>query len=332
MSTVVRVIPARSPWWLWPQLLSLDGVLVALVWQQLLAQEHQMRVNGYFTWALGLVVWLAYVVDRLVDASQWQQPTLPARHAYHWQWRKALCWVLLPAAAAVVAYLALWQLPEAALWHGVGVGLGVLMYLASHTAAQRGLAQRVLLSAAGLVALLVIAQMETSYMTRLILSLLLLLFMVSMALASVQPRWHYLLPKEMLSSLLFALGCGLVAHCWSIGEHSLLCEQTVLAWVLFMLNLIIIAHSEVCHGVADAASGRVAQRWPAESIYFLLALLLAFCTYLCSHTGQTFLCLASPVVAGLLLLLYLTQEQRSADAQRTLVDAALLLPGVWLLL
>lgn len=55
----------------WPSVTSLDAVIVALVWQQLLIRCFCMR---WSTWGeavgLGATVWLIYVADRLLDAMQ----------------------------------------------------------------------------------------------------------------------------------------------------------------------------------------------------------------------------------------------------------------------
>ncbi len=76
----------RKPFWLYPNLLSLDAPLVAVAW--LYAFAKTWRVD-FLPWAaylsLGLVVWIIYVVDRLLDASMHDASVgeLDARHAYH---------------------------------------------------------------------------------------------------------------------------------------------------------------------------------------------------------------------------------------------------------
>jgi len=78
--------PSRRPYWLYPNLLSLDAPLVAVAWMILFAKTW--RVN-YLPWvayvALALVVWLIYVGDRLLDGSlrDGKSRKLEARHEFH---------------------------------------------------------------------------------------------------------------------------------------------------------------------------------------------------------------------------------------------------------
>ncbi len=57
------------PWWLWPNLLSLDAPLVAVVWQLFLAADAGVEVPPAAAVVLGLVVWGVYLADRALDAA-----------------------------------------------------------------------------------------------------------------------------------------------------------------------------------------------------------------------------------------------------------------------
>jgi len=90
------VVPSthRKPLWLYPNLLSLDAPLVAVAWLYIFAKTWRvdyLPTNTYIT--LGLVVWVIYVVDRLLDAVMKgggdQKPE--ARHVFHYQYRKVFC-------------------------------------------------------------------------------------------------------------------------------------------------------------------------------------------------------------------------------------------------
>jgi hypothetical protein len=82
----------RKPLWLIPNLLSLDAPLVAVTWLYIFAKTW--RVN-YLPWAayisLGLVVWVIYVTDRLLDASMrgGSSEKLEPRHQFHRKYQKA---------------------------------------------------------------------------------------------------------------------------------------------------------------------------------------------------------------------------------------------------
>jgi hypothetical protein len=50
--------PSRIPWWLWPNVLSLDAPLVAVLWQAALAKVHHVAIMPGLHVALFLAVWL----------------------------------------------------------------------------------------------------------------------------------------------------------------------------------------------------------------------------------------------------------------------------------
>jgi hypothetical protein len=77
---------AESPWrfWLWPNFLSLDAPLVAVLWQVLLTRELAVHVKPGEPVVLALCVWLVYVADRVLDAlrpliGDWE----PARKSFY---------------------------------------------------------------------------------------------------------------------------------------------------------------------------------------------------------------------------------------------------------
>jgi hypothetical protein len=76
----------HKPFWLYPNLLSLDAPLVAVAWLHLFAKTWRL---GYLPWEvsaiLGLVVWVIYVADRLLDASMLSgtPAALKSRHQFH---------------------------------------------------------------------------------------------------------------------------------------------------------------------------------------------------------------------------------------------------------
>lgn len=105
---VPRVVPAedRKPFWLYPNLLSLDAPLVAVAWLHVFARTWRL---GYHPWeayvTLGLAVWAIYVGDRLLDVSLHGGPggKLETRHRFHNQHRKVLgIAVILALVVAVV--------------------------------------------------------------------------------------------------------------------------------------------------------------------------------------------------------------------------------------
>ena len=58
----------RTPWWLWPNLLSLDAPILAVLWQDFLSHRYAVPLRLPGRLALFLTVWAIYVADRLLDS------------------------------------------------------------------------------------------------------------------------------------------------------------------------------------------------------------------------------------------------------------------------
>jgi hypothetical protein len=90
--------------WLIPNLLSLDAPLVAVAWLYIFASTWRVVYLPMTTYiSLGLVVWVIYVVDRLLDSAmkgsnseRWQ-----ARHEFHHKHRRVF--FVLAGIAALLA-------------------------------------------------------------------------------------------------------------------------------------------------------------------------------------------------------------------------------------
>ncbi len=119
--------PARL--WLWPNLLSLDAPVVAVVWQMLFARCFQVRVNPLAAILLLATVWLVYAADRTLDA--WRGEVHSPRHEfYRRHWRELLpVWMTV---FALAAWAAAERLPQGLFLHGlillaaVGVYFGLV--------------------------------------------------------------------------------------------------------------------------------------------------------------------------------------------------------------
>ena len=86
-----------NAFWIWPNLLSLDAVAIALLWQQLFADAAQITLGFPDRIALALPVWMIYVLDRALDGAR--DNTVPsARHRFYQLHRRvAFLGVLLAA-------------------------------------------------------------------------------------------------------------------------------------------------------------------------------------------------------------------------------------------
>ena len=117
---------ADRPWWLWPNLMSLDAPAVAVVWQLFLAADAGVPVPPVATVVLGLVVWGVYLADRAFDAAGGDAGS--DRHRFAARNRTAQ--VAISGIAFLVAgALALGFLPRIYLEVGAAVAFGTGAYL-----------------------------------------------------------------------------------------------------------------------------------------------------------------------------------------------------------
>jgi hypothetical protein len=118
--------------WLWPNLLSLDAPLVAVLWQMLFARCFHAGVNALASVLLVLAVWLIYAADRVLDG--WKDlDRLPRHQFYRRHWRAiAPIW---GAAFALAGWLAWTRLSQVLLERGLAVLAAVgLYFIAVHFA------------------------------------------------------------------------------------------------------------------------------------------------------------------------------------------------------
>ena len=128
-------MPSKSeegfvPLWLWPNLLSLDAPLVAVLWQGFLAYRFSLPLRPAGRLVLGLTVWAIYLLDRLLDARKPQSLHEPARHRYYRRHSKLMTALLASVLVADALIAILWLRP-AILREGLIPLAGVLVYLAS---------------------------------------------------------------------------------------------------------------------------------------------------------------------------------------------------------
>ena len=117
--------PARL--WLWPNLLSLDAPLVAVLWQILFARCFQVPVDALAAVLLLATVWLIYAADRTLDA--WRGDVHSRRHEfYQHHWRGLLpVWMTI---LGLTAWLAAERLPPGLFLNGLILLAAVGVYFA----------------------------------------------------------------------------------------------------------------------------------------------------------------------------------------------------------
>jgi hypothetical protein len=118
--------------WLWPNLLSLDAPLVAVLWQALFIRCFHAaspgRGQALAPVLLVSAVWLIYTADRALDA--WRGVCMRPRHEfYRRHWRGILpIWALVLAATSWLAWT---ELPRQVFERGAWIGGAVMVYFAA---------------------------------------------------------------------------------------------------------------------------------------------------------------------------------------------------------
>jgi hypothetical protein len=137
------------PWWLWPNLLSLDAPAVAVTWQVFLASVAGVAVPLAACVVLALVVWAVYLADRGLDARRGADGSDRHRTAG----RNLIAWTAASVAALVsAAAVAFVALPRTYLNTGFVVAAVALAYfVAVHGAANRLLGRGTKEAAVGVV-------------------------------------------------------------------------------------------------------------------------------------------------------------------------------------
>ncbi|MEQ1884385.1 MAG: hypothetical protein ABL967_04940 [Bryobacteraceae bacterium] len=121
--------------WLWPNLLSLDAPIVAVLWQILFLRCFRSPVELLPVALLALTVWLIYAADRALDALAGDAHT--ARHRFYRKHGRMLAplWI---AGFAAAAWMAFTGLPAPLLRSGFILLGGVSVYFfAVHAAPGR---------------------------------------------------------------------------------------------------------------------------------------------------------------------------------------------------
>ena len=113
--------------WLWPNLLSLDAPVVALLWQILFARCFHVRIAPLPSVLLVLAVWLIYAADRTID-SFISEAVYPRHVFYRRHWRALLpFWILVLGSGLALAWA---RLPAELFYGGLALGGAVMLYFA----------------------------------------------------------------------------------------------------------------------------------------------------------------------------------------------------------
>lgn len=114
--------------WMWPNLLSLDAPIVAVLWQIFFVRCFHADADLPAGTLLVLAVWLIYVADRVLDAWRGTEKT-PRHRFYHRHWRSILpIWGVLLAGTGWLA----WEHLSGVLFRrGLGLLVLVIFYFSA---------------------------------------------------------------------------------------------------------------------------------------------------------------------------------------------------------
>ncbi|MBE2282727.1 MAG: hypothetical protein IAE77_04615 [Prosthecobacter sp.] len=320
--------PRSTPWWLWPHVLSLEAPLVAVLWQRVLAHAHGIRLTPMLDAGLALACWVIYVIDRTLDTFAVKNAAeLDVRHAFYHRHRRVVMFAVVPVALSILAWMALFVIPEGVLWQAGGLSLLVALYLASWSAQGSRASRDFLISCAGLGGIMLITRMPAPAGFRLTLCLLVLAVMVLTFLRQLDLRLGHLLPKEFAAALLFALGCTTSTRFLAMPENVLdpVLECLLLAAV-FACNL---------HGIAMREKEPASQTGHTALVIGSLLFALSLLRYIDSGALEHALRGPAQAAAAAIVLhavVHGFSRRVSAEAHRVLADLALIvpLPLAWL--
>lgn len=127
-STAKIHVPVNDsrPWWLWPNLLSLDAPVIAVLWQRFLAESLGIPVPVRATIALGLIVWAIYIIDRQLDTRDKKQ-FCADRHQFANQY--PFTFTVLASVVLSSGVLAALGLPDEYLISGVVIAGTLAIYM-----------------------------------------------------------------------------------------------------------------------------------------------------------------------------------------------------------
>lgn len=328
----------RVPWWLWPHVLSLEAPLAAVLWQMLLGHVHRIALMPGTTLGLALAVWLVYLVDRLFDGWNTGENSTDIRHAFYARHAKLIGLVVIPLVMIALGGIALYRIPEGLLWECSALALLIAIYVACFPARKHRRLVGVLGGLAGLAVITGIFALPTDPRTKLQFTMIGFVMMLFGFLHRLDGHGVIRLPKELLGSLLFALGSSAGVQFFSMREGFAAASMDVLLlWMLFAMNMFGIARVEREAGNDDEQS--VATIWPGMSrAYPILVLLcLGVCSFImlspasfAARAGE----LASSVAISLILLmlLWLGRSRLSPLSYRVLADYVLVVPALRMLL
>lgn len=310
-------------------MLCLHAPVVAVLWQAALALAHVIRLTPMLSAGLALACWVVCLLDRLLDPAAVKGCDGPdVLQAFSQRYRRVILLGVVPPALLLLAWMALFVVPEGVLWQALSLALLVALYLASWSAQGSRLSRDVFVSCAGLGGIMLLSHTPVSGGMKLTLSLLVLSVMVLSFLRQMDLRMGNVLPRELTAAVLFAMGCTTSTRFLGMPETV---AEPVLECVL--LTLLFACHLQlVSRDRAGLKNDRKNPPLMLGTLVFIIAVLELARAGVLEHSVFF---PARAALGGLLLLglVHAARRRLPAEAFRVLADLALVLPPVlgWLL-
>jgi hypothetical protein len=281
----------RTPFWLWPNLLSLDAPVVAMVWLAMFSGAWVAFQEWLAYPALGFGVWGIYLFDRLMDIKLLdpKDPRLGLRHEFMRRHEGVMKWVAA-GAILVCAGITLSALPTALIGQNLFGG----------------------------------AQAQFGYVFP---ALLMVVAFFSMTVAAAgNPDIPHV--RNLVAGLAFSYGTGMLAHVQLGGEgisHLLVAPEMLSFALLCALNISAIHFWEHSRGSRDPdvkAAHELALTLP---LVVLGGAALVFARADDETVTRPFF-YAILISTALLFVINRNRSRFSLDALRVLADAAMVVP------
>ncbi len=339
-----------TPLWLWPNLLSLDAPLVAVVWLWFFGAAERLYFGAEFYFVVAGVVWCVYVGDRLVDVwrtaghARGSLPQTARLSFYRRHWRIFLSG--LAVVAVVVVATILWRIPENVMWYGLRASVLVLVYFWQNVARANRWVGGVLAGVLALILTAIVWDVMEALVAQLgmpdvMVPVFRYGYLIACSLAVLLTiRGHNgqaltLFPKEILCGMTFAIGVAIPVFAYSTEPvFSFFGSACVLLFgALCSLNCLAISLNERSADKVDDTAA-LPQRYPGLAGAFpALAVVLGGAAFIHGRMGlgsEAIILNAVSVSALLLVVLWTYRLRISSNAYRVLADVALLTPLAYL--
>lgn len=316
--------------------MALDAPVVAVAWQAALAKANHLTLGWQYHAALFLATWAVYLIDRSSSAGE----VTGLRHDFCRRNRRWIWGIVIPLQITAGIALAAYRLPSGLMWSALALGLVALLYLWLFAASPRSMAGSVFFSLTSVACMLLVGTYPISTVYRLLISVLIVVVMTCAVTDRLSARYKVVMGKPLLSSLLFVCGVASSLHFWRLDGEPLFGPDLMLLWGLAMMNLAVIAKSELMTsehaGQALDSEASLQRSSLASMLNPVGTLLICYTAYSLTIADRPTLPAGYYTMAGLsaAALLVLDSSRRSwrADTTHAVADLMLLLPAVGYLL